>query len=484
MIKRLLGTKATSFLIECIFDKFKETVEEQHDLTASEVVGLNLNTKTSESTYLRATLLKSFKQLKSICNKTAHSQAAPFSGPLDDSNDVRGVVEELYDIAAEDETEKSALLFRTKSSLIVLNYATIFWCLLLLVVAVLFFSVLFALFIIKVQRRRGDQAAFCVKIASMFTKRPELNDDESANSRRIYNVHKRKYLLDNPKLRPQAKAKAKQNQTTADTNEASASLRSSSIESCSTKVFDETTSSSSGYFHSHIWEKDFFQLKSTTTATDPTSMDDGTTKTPLPVYDLFLVYNKSDKDLIETVIGPVLKGRPYNYKIALQHDTQTSRGGDSSKATSQELVAWRHSTSRGNYYNLNLVEQFVDIINASSFVLFVLSKSLFTELEYRLCIETPKHKRLVLLADDIHDSIADSLLAPAQIFRGNFNFDFEQCKKGNRFGFNAEAEKSLLEADPLTMKSSRLLKLSNSLSNHSLNRNKISQNVRNQRLFN
>ena len=195
-------------------------------------------------------------------------------------------------------------------------------------------------------------------------------------------------------------------------------------------------------------------------------------------------HDANERALIETVIGPVLKGRPYNYKIALQHDTQTSRGGDSSKATSQELVAWRHSTSRGNYYNLNLVEQFVDIINASSFVLFVLSKSLFTELEYRLCIETPKHKRLVLLADDIHDSIADSLLAPAQIFRGNFNFDFEQCRKGNRFGFNAEAEKSLLEADPLTMKSSRLLKLSNSLSNHSLNRNKISQNVRNQRLFN
>jgi hypothetical protein len=270
--------------------------------------------------------------------------------------------------------------------------------------------------------------------------------------------------LDNPKLKLKNKnanrLKLNNPNTQSDTNsnETSDSMRSSSIDSSSTKIFDETASgaynfnrTTSGLFHSHIWEKDFFQLK-----TDPSL-----TSEFKPTYDLFLVYNKFDKDLVENMIGPALQeGRPYNYRIALQHEISKYHNLDAS--TNQELMTWNHT--RSNYYNLNLIEQFVDIINASSFVLFILSKNLFTEVEYRLSIETPKHKKLVLLADEIHDSIAENLLQPGQIFKGNFSSN-DQQRKIVSLDVSDEVKRDFNHE--FINKNTRLLKLSNSLSNQS-----------------
>jgi hypothetical protein len=499
LIKRILNTKSTSYLIECIFDKFKEIAEDQHDLSASDIVSLNLNTKTSDE-YLKLTLLRHFKQLKTACNETLtgmpdinrlREQSASKMMSLSQAEIDQNLVEydlNLDETKLKEDKDKNTMFFRIKSSLIVLNYSTIFWCILILVLIILFFSLLFACCLIRFQQKKRQKKlgtkidrkksifdSLHTKISKLLKRHKWSHSDEGeeeekeemsrSNSQRIYNKKQSKYLLDNPKLKFKSKNvnRLKINHPNAlsdvNSNETSDSLRSSSIESSSTKIFDETSSegysfnrTTSGLFHSHIWEKDFFQLKT----------DSNLSTEEKPMYDLFLVYNKIDKDLVENMIGPVLQSRPYNYKIVFQHEHNKCHNFNST--TNQELITWNQM--RSNYYNLNLIEQFVDLVNVSSFVLFVLSKNLFTELEYRLSIETPKHKKLVLLADDIHDSIAENLLQPGQIFKGNFNFN-DHHRRMLSLDINDGVESKRTYKQEFTTKNTRLLKLSNSLSNQS-----------------
>ena len=478
LITKMLNTRATSFLIECIFDKYKEIVETQNSLSFSDFVSLNLNTRTSDEN-LKTLLLRHFKHLKFECNQTSeaalHAEKSfrtreqPPAKLISPTNkEATNTYDEYGDSQVREDSSFASLFRINSSSFVVLNYSTIFWCFLVLVISILFLSVLFAYFIIKLQQKKREQkmgtkqsksvspSVFSSIRKKIFKLLNRLTGDDSQKSgheatqsnsqTRAYNKHQHKYLLDNPNLKLKSKKQTRlktsvNHKSSVFSNVNSESTRSSSIESSCTKIYDETSSEACsnktpGYFHSHVWEKDFFQLKTEGNSTEE------------PVYDLFLVYNKADRELVENVIAPILQGRPYNYKISLQHNANTS-GNLASNAT-QELIAWSHHQNRSDYYNLNLVEQFIDLINASSFVLFVLSKNLFTELEYRLSIETPKHKKLVLLADDIHDSIAENLLQPGQIFRGNFRKS-DVSRKGICF------EESGREPD------TQILKLSNRL---------------------
>ena len=67
--------------------------------------------------------------------------------------------------------------------------------------------------------------------------------------------------------------------------------------------------------------------------------------------------------------------------------------------------------------------EYLDYIKSSSLVLFVLSKNLFGETEQNLSVQTPKRKKIAILADDISEKVAEQLLKPNKIFRGNFNVE-------------------------------------------------------------
>lgn len=112
-----------------------------------------------------------------------------------------------------------------------------------------------------------------------------------------------------------------------------------------------------------------------------------------PAFDLLLVYNKIDTDLVNKLISPILRSRPYNFKLILQHDKTRQEG--------------------------NLVK----LSKNTSFVLFVLSKNLFTDTEYELANKLVRNKKLAILADDVSESLAEKLIQPGKILRGSFNLE-------------------------------------------------------------
>lgn len=83
----------------------------------------------------------------------------------------------------------------------------------------------------------------------------------------------------------------------------------------------------------------------------------------------------------------------------------------------------------------------ISYIKNSSLVLFVLSNNLFTDVECQLAAETPKKKKLAILADDIHESVAEQMLKPHKIFRGIFNVETMV------FSFNSIQEQSAIDSD-------------------------------------
>jgi hypothetical protein len=76
-----------------------------------------------------------------------------------------------------------------------------------------------------------------------------------------------------------------------------------------------------------------------------------------------------------------------------------------------------HISNTSNITNDNLI----GLMKQSSFVLFVVSKNLFTSVEYDLAAQTPKPKKLAILADDISESVADKLIQPNKILKATFN---------------------------------------------------------------
>lgn len=62
-------------------------------------------------------------------------------------------------------------------------------------------------------------------------------------------------------------------------------------------------------------------------------------------------------------------------------------------------------------------------------------------MECQLAAETPKKKKLAILADDIHESVAEQMLKPHKIFRGIFNVETMV------FSFNSIQEQSEMDSD-------------------------------------
>lgn len=83
------------------------------------------------------------------------------------------------------------------------------------------------------------------------------------------------------------------------------------------------------------------------------------------------------------------------------------------------------SSSRTNIHisktSISTNDNLIGLMKQSSFVLFVVSKNLFTSVEYDLAAQTPKPKKLAILADDISESVADKLIQPNKILKATFN---------------------------------------------------------------
>lgn len=122
------------------------------------------------------------------------------------------------------------------------------------------------------------------------------------------------------------------------------------------------------------------------------------------MYDLFLVYNKTDADLVHHIIAPMLRSKPYNFRVALEHDDDEV-----------------NVDTRPKYKHL---ENLLVIAKQSEHVLFLLSKNLFTSVEYDLIARTPKIKRLaMLMSDEVCESIAEQIIQPCRIIKPTFNLN-------------------------------------------------------------
>ena len=162
--------------------------------------------------------------------------------------------------------------------------------------------------------------------------------------------------------------------------------------------------------------------------THPPEDDESTTRFN---YDIFIVYNKLDSDLVHNVIAPILRSKPYNFSVALQHTfykTESTESTINSIKTTVTTTTDRSPSLTSSFYSLSCDSTSLQsdnsfLIKSSSLVLFVLSKNLFTENEYNLSVRTPKNKKLAILADDISTDIAESILKPKKILRGKFDLD-------------------------------------------------------------
>lgn len=146
----------------------------------------------------------------------------------------------------------------------------------------------------------------------------------------------------------------------------------------------------------------------------------------LPVYDLLLVYNKIDADFVHKIIAPILRSKPYNFRLVLEHDEANNNVENDDYHDEEE--------SRSNVETK--IDSLLALSKQCSFVLFVLSKHLFTGIEYDLAAQTPKQKRLAMLADDVSESVAEKVIQPCRILKATFNlnsmtFNFKSVPTSN-----------------------------------------------------
>jgi hypothetical protein len=113
-------------------------------------------------------------------------------------------------------------------------------------------------------------------------------------------------------------------------------------------------------------------------------------------YNFFMIYNKIEAEFVHNQIAPILKAKPYYYTIALQH-----------------MMSAADNAMNSNSYN--------DYIQNSSIVVFIVSKNLLTELEYKLVCKTPKYKRVVILIDNINENVVKKLIKPKKIIKWQFS---------------------------------------------------------------
>lgn len=106
-------------------------------------------------------------------------------------------------------------------------------------------------------------------------------------------------------------------------------------------------------------------------------------------YDVFLVYNKSDLEIVHNRVVSILRGKPYYYAIAMQHNLK-----DSTRINS--------------------------LIDSCTNVVFILSKNLLTQQEYEIAIKTPKCKKVAIIIDDLNDKIVRKIVQPRKVLRWKF----------------------------------------------------------------
>jgi len=122
-----------------------------------------------------------------------------------------------------------------------------------------------------------------------------------------------------------------------------------------------------------------------------------------PVYDLFIVYNRLDSNLVTRLIVPAFTKKEFNFSIVLLHKTEK----DSSQVDRFKTQKVDQSDKNTQQQQVLTFDEQIELINSSSFVLFVLTENFFTEHEYKISSATPNEKKIVVLADDINDSFVE-----------------------------------------------------------------------------
>jgi Leucine-rich repeat (LRR) protein len=177
----------------------------------------------------------------------------------------------------------------------------------------------------------------------------------------------------------------------------------------------------------------------TTTISSSVSSSSSSSSSELE-HDLFLVYNKLDTDLCKKIIGPVFRSTPFNLKIAYLHDYVSS----------------------STFATPGLCET---LLKTSTLVIFVLSKNLLNESEYKIMHAVPHERKLAILVDNsVNESAVQRSIQPNKILKCSLesilnnnmsvtrsadiysvkNFLINSCKKRNGAPSNSAIRKTCL----------------------------------------
>ena len=366
LIRSLLGSNLghNEVLFECIFEKFKSITNSNRLIKIND----KINNQTS-----RLILSRRIKFLKLSCLR---DEDGKFDIKFFDSYFLKSKIDpkNTHDL----------------NTFIILNYTTIFWCSLIVLIILLLFLIVFGVLLIKLKQKKkkftrndysGAERVLTASESSTISTDTILSNEITCYSQLtqlFFSIRKKfqKLLIKKENsLFPNTQL-ILNHQAIVDYND----------EKCSNIQYSSNTSTKTSY-----------KLKN--------------------CYDMFIVYNKLDADLVVNVIKPILEGNPYNFAIKLQHSNEYL---DQYSEKSSILSTYSSNISDSNCDNEEIL---LDYINSSSIVLFILSKNLFTDVEYKLSEQTPRFKKLAVIADDISESIAEEILKPRKILKGMVNFD-------------------------------------------------------------
>jgi hypothetical protein len=226
--------------------------------------------------------------------------------------------------------------------MIVLNYNTIAICILVLIVLIAVFSIIFAFLINRVQSSSSKPASIVGSNKNLTITTPVSHLNASINCQQQqkqspnhhHQHHHHHHLHPNSRLRRLVKSiKRKFFKLVSHANEAFTlathrrRFRRQNHANNATDMLDleyklgksnrkvlmiNDFSSTQNHRHHHLHHQEQQQH----------------------LYDLFLVYNKIDAELVHKIIAPILRSEPYNFKIFLEHDEENYCAGDSNMGTS------------------------------------------------------------------------------------------------------------------------------------------------------
>lgn len=109
------------------------------------------------------------------------------------------------------------------------------------------------------------------------------------------------------------------------------------------------------------------------------------------LFDIFLVYNKLDYDLVHNVIAPLLRSNRHT-RLAFEHFDRDNKDPTD-------------------------FERLLRISGQSEGVMFVFSRNSLTKLEYELIARTPHIKRMAMLVDGyMFGTIKEGVIDPNKVF--------------------------------------------------------------------